>query len=394
MGVYEELRVRRVINACSTATHLGGSIPDPRVMEAMEEAAGRYVIMTELQDRAGEIIARATGAEAAMVTAGATSSLQLGAAACLLRGSGLEEHSVEPYERLQPIDGPWKAIIQRVPDDLGARREILTQMSHRSPYEFAYQMVGGKVIHVGSSSGCTEEELVAGISERTAAIAFSAHREGRGVSLEKTVEIAHAHDVPVIMDAAMAVLPRKRLSAYASVGADLVAISGGKQIKGPNDTGILCGVRELVEMAKLQASPFNGLGRGMKVDRTQIVGLLKALEIFLDKTPEEEEAEFGEWRRRADWITTEMWSVNGVSSAEVSALKPWEVRAMISFDDRISARDLAFDLRRGDPSIWVETSMTGDASVNRIGIAIDSLGKGEEKVIVSTLKQKIYEMLS
>ncbi len=114
MGVYEELRVRRVINACSTATHLGGSIPDPRVMEAMEEAAGRYVIMTELQDRAGEIIARATGAEAAMVTAGATSSLQLGAAACLLRDSGLEEHSVKPYERLQPIDGPWKAIIQRV----------------------------------------------------------------------------------------------------------------------------------------------------------------------------------------------------------------------------------------------------------------------------------------
>ena len=394
MGVYETLGVRRVINACSTATHLGGSIPDPRVMEAMEDAASWYVIMMELQDRAGEIIAKATGAEAAMVTAGATSSLQLGAAACLLRGSGLEEHSVEPYERLQPIDGPWKAIIQRVPDDLGARREILTQMSHRSPYEFAYEMVGGEVSHVGSSSGCTEEELEAGISERTAAIAFSAHREGRGIPLERTIEIAHAHDVPVIVDAAMAVLPRRRLSAYASMGADLVAISGGKQIKGPNDTGILCGTRELVEMAKLQASPFNGLGRGMKVDRTQIVGLLKALEIFLDKIPEEEEAEFADWHGKANWITTEMGSVDGVSSAEVSAPEPWEVRAMISFDDRISARDLAFELRKGDPSIWVETSMTGDASVNRIGIAIDSLGEDEEKVIVSTLKGKIYEILN
>ena len=394
MGVYETLGVRRVINACSTATHLGGSIPDPRVMEAMEDAASWYVIMMELQDRAGEIIAKATGAEAAMVTAGATSSLQLGAAACLLRGSGLEEHSVEPYERLQPIDGPWKAIIQRVPDDLGARREILTQMSHRSPYEFAYEMVGGEVSHVGSSSGCTEEELEAGISERTAAIAFSAHREGRGIPLERTIEIAHAHDVPVIVDAAMAVLPRRRLSAYASMGADLVAISGGKQIKGPNDTGILCGTKELVEMAKLQASPFNGLGRGMKVDRTQIVGLLKALDIFLDKTPEEEEAEFTDWHGKANWITTEMGSIDGVSSAEVSAPEPWEVRAMISFDDRISARDLAFELRKGDPSIWVETSMTGDASANRIGIAIDSLGDDEEKVIVSTLKGKIYEILN
>jgi len=394
MGVYEELGVRRVINACSTATHLGGSIPDPRVMEVMEDAASRYVIMMELQDRAGEIIAKATGAEAAMVTAGATSSLQLGAAACLLRGSGLEDHSVEPYERLQPIDGPWKAIIQRVPDNLGARREILTQMSHRSPYEFANEMVGGEVVHVGSSSGCTEEEFATGISERTAAIAFSAHRESRGIPLERTIDIAHAHDIPVIVDAAMAVLPRRRLSAYASLGADLVAISGGKQIKGPNDTGILCGTRELVEMAKLQASPFNGLGRGMKVDRTQIVGLLKALEIFLDKTLEEEEAEFAEWWRKADWIKTQLGSFDGVSYAEVSAPEPWEVRAMIFFDDRISARDLAFELRKGDPSIWVETSMTGDASVNRIGIAIDSLGEDEEKVIVSTLKEKLYEMLS
>jgi len=394
MGVYEELGVRRVINACSTATHLGGSIPDPRVMEVMEDAASRYVIMMELQDRAGEIIAKATGAEAAMVTAGATSSLQLGAAACLLRGSGLEDHSVEPYERLQPIDGPWKAIIQRVPDNLGARREILTQMSHRSPYEFANEMVGGEVVHVGSSSGCTEEEFATGISERTAAIAFSAHRESRGIPLERTIDIAHAHDIPVIVDAAMAVLPRRRLSAYASLGADLVAISGGKQIKGPNDTGILCGTRELVEMAKLQASPFNGLGRGMKVDRTQIIGLLKALEIFLDKTLEEEEAEFAEWWRKADWIKTQLGSFDGVSYAEVSAPEPWEVRAMISFDDRISARDMAFELRKGDPSIWVETSMTGDASVNRIGIAIDSLGEDEEKVIVSTLKEKLYEMLS
>jgi len=132
----------------------------------------------------------------------------------------------------------------------------------------------------------------------------------------------------------------------------------------------------------------------MKVDRTQIVGLLKALEIFLDKTLEEEEAEFAEWWRKADWIKTQLGSFDGVSYAEVSAPEPWEVRAMIFFDDRISARDLAFELRKGDPSIWVETSMTGDASVNRIGIAIDSLGEDEEKVIVSTLKEKLYEMLS
>jgi seryl-tRNA(Sec) selenium transferase len=318
MGVYEKLGVRKVINACSTATHLGGSIPDPRMMVAMAEAAEQYVIMMELQDRAGEVIAKATGAETAMVTSGATSCAR----------------------------------------------------------------------------GCTAEELEESISERTAAVAFSAHRERHGVPLEKVVEVAHRKDVPVIVDAVMAVLPRSRLGMYASMGVDLVAISGGKQMRGPNDTGILCGRRGLVEMAKLQASLFNGLGRGMKVDRTQIIGLLKALEIYLGKTPEEEEAEFREWCMRAEWIVEPMRLVGGVESAKISDSEPWEVRAMIAFDEGVSARGLAFSLREGDPSIWVETSMTGDDSDNRIGIAVDSFQKGEEEVIVSAIQETLQGEVS
>jgi L-seryl-tRNA(Ser) seleniumtransferase len=359
-------------------------------MEVMKKASKEFVIMTELQDIAGEIIAKVTGAEAAMVTAGATSSLQLGAAACLLKGSGLENHSIKPYERLQPIDGPWKEIIQRIPDEQRLKVEFISQKSHKSPYDFAFKMVGGKRKYVGSINECSKEELLAGISYKTAAVVFSAHRETLGLTLEKTIEIAHSNHVPVIVDAAIAVLPRRKLNRYASLGADLVAISGGKQIKGPNDTGILCGSKELVEMAKLQFSPFNGLGRGMKVDRTQIVGLLKALEIFLEKSSEEEEAEFIDWIRVAEWIATHIQGVNGVSSVSVSSEIPWEVRAMITFDDRISARELAFDLRRGDPSIWVETSMTGDTSLNQIGIATDSLGKDEEKILVSALKEYLH----
>ena len=106
LNPYREIGIRKVINACSTATHLGGSIVDPRVMDAMKDAAGQYVIMMELQDHASKEIAELVGAEAAMITAGATSSLQLGAAACLLMGSGLEDHSVKPYERLQPMEEP------------------------------------------------------------------------------------------------------------------------------------------------------------------------------------------------------------------------------------------------------------------------------------------------
>ena len=386
MSLYDELGVRRVINACSTATHLGGSIPHPRVMEAMTEASRGYAIMMELQDRIGERIAEATGAEAAMVTSGAMSSLQLGAAACLMRGSRLEEHTVKPYERLQPIDGPWREIAQRLPDSPGTRSEIIIQRGHANPYEYAYKSVGGSIVHVGTPEGCSADELEAAITESTAAIAFLANRESRGVSLERVIEIAHRRDIPVIVDAATSVLPRSNLNKYASMDADLVSISGGKQIRGPNDTGILCGKRALVEMAKLMASPFNGLGRGMKVDRTQMLGLLVALEIFLDKSPEDEAKEFTSWTERAAWVCGQLKSIPAVVSAEVSASKPWEARAMITFQGTVSARELAFKLREGDPSIWVETSMTGDDSVNRIGIAIDSLLEGEEKEIVGAIK--------
>ncbi len=138
-------------------------------MDAMKEAAGQYVIMMELQDQVSEEIAGLIGAEAAMITSGATASLQLGAAACLLRGSGLEDHTLKPYERLQPIDGLWKKIIQRIPDIEG---EVILQRTHRNPYEFAYTSLGCTIKYAGTNKGCTVEELEASITDNTYLIAF------------------------------------------------------------------------------------------------------------------------------------------------------------------------------------------------------------------------------
>jgi len=388
LNPYRDLGVRRVINACSTATHLGGSIVDPRVMDAMKDAAGQYVIMMELQDQASKEIADLVGSDAAMITAGATSSLQLGAAACLLLGSGLEDHTLKPYERLQPIDGPWKSLIQRLPDTTGMRSEVVLQKNHRNPYEFAYTSIGCAIKYAGSEDGCTVKELEEAITDDTCLIAFSAHRESSGVSLEETVKIGKKHNIPVLVDAAGSVLPRSNLKKFAGSGADLIAVSGGKQIKGPNDTGILYGRKDLIEMAKLQASPFNGLGRGMKVDRTQMVGLLVALRLFLEVTPEEENVEFESWKERAQWVVEELKGLEGVSKAEVTDPEPWNIRAMVHFEDPISARDLAISLRKLDPSIWVETSMTGKRD-NRIGIAFDCLNEGEEQEIVDALRAKL-----
>lgn len=386
MSLFDELSLRQVINACSTATHLGGSIPDLRVMESMKEISQRYVIMAELQEKAGEIIADLTGAESAMVTAGASSALELGAAACILRGSSLEEHSVYPLERLQPIDGPWREVMQRLPNTDWTHNEFIIQASHRNPYDYSYKAVGGKLAVVGDSNGCTTQELENKISKQTAAIAFSAQAADRGVNLEKVVEIAHNHGVPVIVDAATGVLPRSKLNTYFGNGADLVAISGGKQIAGPNDTGLLCGKRSLVDMAKLQASPFTGIGRGAKVDRTQILGLITALRIFLEKTPEEEEAEFESWRRRAQWVVNQMKDVPGVEEARVHTNGPSYTRAYLKIgpDSPLTAYELAFRLRKGDPSIWVETYQRNQSI---IGVAFDSLLEDEERIIVEEIER-------
>lgn len=388
LNPYSELGVRRVINACSTATHLGGSIVDPRVMDAMKNASGQYVIMMELQDQVSKEISEMIGSEAAMVTAGAMSSLQLGAAACLLSGSGLEKHTVMPYERLQPIDGPWRSLIQLLPEAPGLKNEVILQRTHRNPYEFAYTSIGGIIKYVGDENGCTVKDIEESITDRTGLIAFSSHRESSGVSLDETVKIGKTQGIPILVDAAGNVLPRSNMRKFAKSGADLIAVSGGKQIKGPNDTGILYGRADLIEMAKLQASPFNGLGRGMKVDRTQMVGLLVALRLFLEMSADEEKAEFSSWSDRARWVVEEVLNFNGVSKAEMTAPEPWNVRAMVTFNDSVSARELAFKLRELDPSIWVETSMTGKRD-NRIGIAFDCLNAGEEKEIVEALREML-----
>ena len=360
----------------------------------MSEASKHYVIIMELQEKIGKEIAQMTGSEAAMVTAGATAALELGAAACLMRGSGLEEHTVQPVERLQPIDGPWRALIQRLPDTTWTRNEVVIQRGHMSPYVQAYRNVGCRIMPVGTRENCTKDDLENALTHRTSFIACGAFSRGSTVSLPDIVRIANKYDIPVVVDAASGVLPRSNITKYTAQGADLVAISGGKQIKGPNDTGILCGRRDLIEMAKLQTSPFNGVGRAAKVDRTQMVGLLVALRLFLGKTSEEEESEFTLWRQKVEWICESLREVPGVSETVVTSRSSSSVRAMITFLPSISGHELALNLREGDPSIWVETSMTGDKSLNQIGIAVDSLQDGEETLIVSAIKEALSHLIS
>jgi L-seryl-tRNA(Ser) seleniumtransferase len=384
MGLYEELGIRKVINASGTMTHLGGSIPDPRVMDAMKEASQSFVVMMELIERSGKVVAKVTGAEAGLITSGSSAAMVLGAAACIMKGCELEKFEARPFERLN-FDQDWRDVMQKLPDTSWARNEIIIQRAHRNAYDHAYKVAGGKLVVVGTSEGCSPVELEGAISERTAAIAFTGNNEDIGVPLRKVVEIARRHNVPVIVDAAAELPPRSNLKRYISEGADLVVFSGGKHIGGPNATGILCGRRDLIKLATLQSAPYRGIGRGMKVDRASIVGMMTALRIWLEK---DEKAEFEGWKEKARWIADELKGTKGVANSEIVIDKRGRyVQAHVTLKRGDSATaNAVLNLRKGNPSVWVNY-----ISPNKIGVEPSLLRDGEEKILVSALKRAISE---
>lgn len=293
-GIYDRLRIASRVNGAGLLTRLGGSLMDSEVLDAMREAAGAFVDMTELQTRASNIIADHTGAEAGIVTSGAAAALTLATAACLAR------HDVR--------------IMERLPDTDGIPNEVIMFRAHRNAYDHAIRAAGARIVDIGFNDiavgsgvrGLEGWEIEAAVGPRTVAIAFTAGLPGVA-ALPMVCEVAARHGLPVIVDAAAQLPPRENLQRFIAEGAALVAFSGGKAIRGPQGTGILCGRRELVASALIQqldmdvspdtwnpaegliprelvtAPPHHGIGRGFKVDKESIVGLLVALERFASR---------------------------------------------------------------------------------------------------------------
>ena len=293
MSIYEQFGVRTIINLAGTSTRVGGALMPREVTEAMAEAASDSVSMTELQAAASRQIAAVTGAEAGYVTAGASAGLTLGAAAIL---AGLDP-----------------ALMERLPDTTGMKDEFIISREHRNGYDHAIRVAGARLVEVGMNEQVagagvrrTEAwEVEAAITEATAAVYYTATEDSQP-PLEQVVELAHRHGLPVLVDAAGQLPPVSNLRKFIDVGADLVAFSGGKAMRGPQSTGILCGSREHIASAALQhldmdeyfdiwdppedfipkesiaGIPRHGLGRGFKVAKEGVVGLLTALTLFAE----------------------------------------------------------------------------------------------------------------
>ena len=360
-AVYERLGIRPIINGNGTQTTLGGSIMDPETAQAMHDASRTMVVIEELNQKAGEIIAEHTGAESGIVTAGAAAALLVQAAAVI---AGLDP------ER-----------IFRLPDTTEMPNEIVIKRSHHSEFTQSLREAGAELVWVGGD----DDEIEAGISEQTVALGFIASRwhpdsfEG----LDSMIRIAHRYSLPVLVDAAAMLPPAENLRRFIDHGADLVVYSGGKAIRGPQSTGILCGRQELVVAAAANNSPNHAIGRPAKVAREEIVGLVVALERYVQR---DHEAEMQTWHDQAQIIADTVSTASGVKAMIVQ--DDW-VRPVpevsISFTSQFSGRtahQIVEDLAKGDPAIIIEASRRADEDifVNPI-----NLMPGEEELLAQRL---------
>ena len=364
-SVYDEIGVPEVINATGTKTRIGGSLIRPEAADAMRRAAEGFARISDLQARASDLIQDVTGAEAGYVASGASACMTLAAAAC--------------------IAGDDLSATASLPDTEGLADEIVVPRTHRTGYDHAYRVAGAELVDVGANDaylGTGSEntelwEIDAAIGEDTAAVAY-VQKAYTTPPLEAVVEVAHDNDVPVIVDAAAELPPVENLERFIDLGVDLVAFSGGKAIRGPQTTGILAGREDLIRSAALQhldmhaaedayvppkgvidteelaGVPRQGIGRGMKVGKEELVGIIRALELFVE---EDHEARKAEWRARAERIAGELAEEpalsTSVTAAEKTDVAPTVPVTVDEAEAPVTTAELVRGLREETPRIFV-----------------------------------------
>ncbi len=360
-SVYEALGLRHIINATGTVTNLGGSVMPPEVVAAWVDASRHFVNLVALQDRVGERIAKLIGVESALVTTGAAGSLLLGTAAVVTGGD--------------------RRHIARLPDTRGMKNEVLLQKAHHSCYDNQLTDVGVRLIEVETAA-----DIKRAVNDRTALMFFMNKDDAEGrIRRQEWVTLARRHKIPTLLDAAADAPPMERLSEYNRMGFDLVAFSGGKAIRGPNDTGLLLGRKELIEAAKLNTNPHCGtIGRMMKVSKEDMIAQLAAIERFVRL---DHKAEVREWERRIGVIET---AVRGIATVRCEQIVPpianHVPHLILTWDEtrvKITRERFTQALMEGDAPIQIgRVPGTGDRGVV---VSVFTLQAGEERVVAERI---------
>lgn len=365
---YEELGVTTVINCEGTMTMLGGSLPHPELEAVMTMAGRHFVSIPELEVAAGKRIAemlKLPDGFTALVTSGAAAAIQSGLAGILTGGN--------------------EALIRQLPDLTGMKSEVIIQKSHRNPFDHQLRSTGIKLVEIE-----TPDQLRAAVNERTAMMHFSNFANAAGqIKVDEWVKLAKQYNIPCLNDAAADTPPVSHLWDYTNMGYDLVTFSGGKAIRGPQCAGLLIGRKDMVANALLNDSPHEDtLGRSQKVGKEEILGMVKALELFL---AEDHEALAKEWQERLEGISREITKVPGVSTSFfVPDIANHVPHMSITWDAaRISLTPAQASklLRSSKPSIVI------GGGEGRPGLAMNSfmLQPGEDKIVAEQLSRVLRE---
>lgn len=362
--IVSELGFRTFINAAGNYTVLTGSLMTPEVMEAIDAASKKYIRLDEVQDKVGARIAALCRAEAATVTAGCWSALVLGMAGVL---TGMDTKKVA---QLPFLEGT------------GMKSEVLLQKSHSVGYDHALSNAGVKLIMVE-----TREELEKAINEKTAMLWFLNREAPKGkIQHEEWVEVAKKHNIPCMIDIAADVPPVENLWRFNDMGFDLVAISGGKAMCGPQSAGILMGKKALIDAARLSASPRSGIARGHKINKEEIIGMYVALDNYIKR---DHAKEWKMWEERVALIQNAISSVPGVSTEVfVPPVDNHNPSLRITWDPakvKVTKEKLGENLRMGSPAIEV-ISWEAD---NTVRLTVFMLQNGEDKIVAKRLKEEL-----
>ena len=376
---YEKLGVSTFINAAGTYTVFTASTMPDEVQAAIAIASKRPVHLLELQDAAGEYLAKRLKCGGAFVTSGAAGALTVGTAACITLGN--------------------KPAIESIPTDMaGLKNEVIVQKAHRYDYDHALRNCGIRYVEVE-----TMDDYEKAFTDKTVMTHFFNAAEGGKISREDWIRVAHEHGVPCFNDAAADVPPISNLWNYTQMGFDLVTFSGGKGLRGPQCTGLLLGRKDLVDAAKQNNSPHsNTIGRGMKVAKEEIVGLVAAVDWFLSQDDAKLEAEF---QKRADLIAAKVKTLPTVKAQTfIPEIANHVPHLLITYDQdriKISATEVLQKMRTGNPRIELNPG-TGGAPAsaglpggpNTIIVGVWMLQPGEDAVVANRLQEVLKAALT
>ncbi|MDD1781532.1 DgaE family pyridoxal phosphate-dependent ammonia lyase [Enterovibrio sp. ZSDZ35] len=367
-SILEKYNLKQVINASGRMTALGVSTPLPEVVETVKFGINSYFEMKDLVNKTGEYIARLLDVENAVVVSCASAGIAQSVAAMIVRGDAYRLENLHAHAHDVPT-------------------EIVMPKGHNvnfgAPVGTMVNLGGGKLVEAGWANECSAAQLAAAINPNTAAILYikSHHCVQKSMlTVADAAEVAKAHDLPLIVDAAA----EEDLRLYYQQGADLVIYSGAKAIEGPT-SGLVLGKHEYVEWVKQQSM---GIGRAMKVGKEGILGLTHAIELYLER----EQASGASMVDKMTAFIDGLNALQGITSRVVWDSAGRDIaRAEVNFDAHafgMTAKDAVAKLQNGNPAVYCRPYKANEGTIE---FDVRSVSKEELEQILAAMTKLTQE---